>query len=85
MRELLCCISMTSKVLLEGYRKYPHQVYQIWGVDGYITIVPTEFCEELNNLPKDMLDFHAATQKVHFFHEILSRLRRGQRMVGDYT
>lgn len=63
-----------KSLLSEGYRKYRHQVYQIWGVDGYITIVPTEFCEELNNLPKDMLDFHAATQKVYCFHELLSRL-----------
>lgn len=51
-------------LLKSGYALYKHSAYQIWGVDGYLTIVSTDFLDELIKLPRNALDFHGATQKV---------------------
>lgn len=53
-------------LLAKGYESFKHGVYQIWSKDGFMTILGTDYIDELKSLPKDVLDFHAGAQKVRF-------------------
>ena len=53
-----------KELLQEGYQKFKHGTFQVWGIDGYIVIVSSDHLTELNALGTDALDFHAASQKV---------------------
>ena len=53
-----------KELLQEGYQKFKHGTFQVWGIDGYIVIVSPDHLTELNALGTDALDFHAASQKV---------------------
>lgn len=55
-------------ILIEGYQKFKNDVYQVWGIDGFIIIVPPKYVEELNALGTDALDVHAASQTVSPSH-----------------
>ncbi|KAF2463260.1 cytochrome P450 [Lindgomyces ingoldianus] len=50
-------------ILKEGYDKYKHREFLVWGIDGFITILSPDYLEELNVLGKDVLNFHAASQR----------------------
>ncbi|KAL6901271.1 cytochrome P450 [Trichoderma evansii] len=56
-------------ILQEGYDKYKHRAFQVWGIDGYIAILSPNYVEEMSALGTDVLDFHAASQR---------------RIIGDY-
>jgi ent-kaurene oxidase len=62
-------VSDLKNLLLTGYKKFKHGVYHLWSVDGFLSIVSSDYVDELKNLPVDVLDFHAAAQK---------------RMIGQY-
>ncbi|KAL7928083.1 cytochrome P450 [Trichoderma chlorosporum] len=58
-----------KSILEKGWLEFRHDVYQIWGVDGFVVIVPPEFVEELNAKGTAVVDLHTASQT---------------RIVGDY-
>lgn len=60
-----------KQILEEGYQKFKNDVYQVWGIDGYLVIVSPRFVEELNALGTDVLDVHTASQTVSFYKSLL--------------
>lgn len=53
-----------QNLVREGYKKFTDGVYQLWTTDGFLTIVNPKFINELKSQPTQVLDFHAAAQKV---------------------
>ena len=51
-------------ILQEGYEKFKEDVYQLWGIDGYLVIVSPRYVKELDALGTEVLDMHSASQKV---------------------
>lgn len=54
-------------ILQEGYDKYKDRAFQVWGIDGYVAILSPDCVEEMSALGPEVLDFHAASQRVSKF------------------
>ncbi|KAK1977035.1 cytochrome P450 [Colletotrichum cereale] len=42
----------------QGYREFRHGAYQLWGPEGFVTVLSPDFLGELKNLPDDKLSFY---------------------------
>ncbi|KAH7348304.1 cytochrome P450 [Rhexocercosporidium sp. MPI-PUGE-AT-0058] len=44
----------------EGYKKYRHSAYQLWGPDGYVVVLSPDFLQELKYEKDEVCDFYSA-------------------------
>ncbi|TDZ36951.1 Cytochrome P450 monooxygenase paxP [Colletotrichum spinosum] len=60
------------KYLEQGYRKFRHGAYQLWGPEGFVTVLSPDCLGELKNLPDDQLSFYlGAANAVQGKHRFL--------------
>ncbi|KAL0936156.1 cytochrome p450 monooxygenase [Colletotrichum truncatum] len=60
------------KYIEKGYQEFRHGAYQLWGPEGFVTVLSPDFLGELKNLPDEKLSFYlGAANSVQGKHQFL--------------
>ncbi|QDS71876.1 hypothetical protein FKW77_010117 [Venturia effusa] len=52
-----------EELLHAGYKKFKHDVYQLWTPDGFVVVLSPDFLPEIRQLPDSICDFYSGVKE----------------------